>query len=102
MTVLLFCRVGSQTRELRAQMGKGRRAEGKEGHFSFSSDDGQEPNLGYFTSAVRNPLLVTRSLIRLATTPHGKTVTVCPSVFRAGTEKDPSIAGRDLNRFEYW
>lgn len=74
-------------------MGKGRRAERKEGHFSFSSDDGEEPNLGYFTSAVGSLLLVTRSLIRLATPPHGKT----PSVIRAGTERDPSLASRDLN-----
>lgn len=40
---------------------------------------------------------MTRSLIRLATTPHGKTVTVCPSVISAGAERDPGLAGRDLN-----
>lgn len=78
-------------------MGKGRRAEGKEGHFSFSSDDGEEANMGYLTSAVRSPLFVTRSSIRLATTPHGKTITVCPLVISAGTERDPGLADRDLD-----
>lgn len=67
-------------------MGKGRRAEGKEGHFSFSSDDGEEPNLGYFTSAVGSLLLVTRSLIRLATPPHGKTVPQSSELVQKGTQ----------------